>query len=67
MLPDDRRSKIENITQGTIITWKSVNCTAIRNFLCSRYPTSTTVKKDFEGQSVVKKDQARDLEKYNST
>lgn len=57
MLPDDTRSKIENITQGIIIPGLLDNCTQIRNLLCGSYPTSTTVKTNFESQSIIKEEQ----------
>jgi len=64
MLPDDTRSKIENITTGVIFEGQPDHCTAARNLLCSRYPTSTTVKKDFESQAIIKKKQAQELEQF---
>jgi len=64
MLPDDTRGKIENITQGIVIEGTSDHCTSVRNFICGRYPTSTSVKTDFEGKAVVKKEQATLIEKY---
>jgi len=57
MLPDDTRRKIENITAGIIIEGAQDTCTAIRNLLCSSFPTSTTVKKDFESKAIIKKEQ----------
>jgi hypothetical protein len=57
MLPDDTRSKIENIVAGVVIEGATDNCTSIRNFLCRRFATSRDVKEDFEGKSVVKKEQ----------
>ena len=64
MLPDDTRIQIENIAKGIIITGLLDNCTQVRNLLCGRYPTSATVKTNFEGQSVVKKGQAGLIEEY---
>jgi len=64
MLPDDTRSKIENITAGIILEGESNHCTATRNFLCGRYPTSKTVKKEFESQAIIKKEQTKDLEDF---
>jgi hypothetical protein len=64
MLPDDTRNKIKNITGGIVIEGSQDNCTAIRNLLCQSFPTSTTVKKDFESQSIVKEKQERFLENY---
>jgi hypothetical protein len=64
MLPDDTRSKIKDITAGIIIEGCEDNCTTTRNFLCASFPTSTTVKKNFEGNAVVKEGQAVLLEAY---
>ena len=66
MLPDDTRSKIENITTGIIIEGSHDNCTTIRNLLCASFPTSTTVKKDFEGKAISKKEQAELLKTYST-
>lgn len=66
MLPDDTRSKIKNITTGTFIEGQQDNCKAIRNLLCASYPTSTTVKADFESKAIIKKEQVELLEKYIS-
>ncbi len=66
MLPDDTRSKIKNITAGVIIEGSQDNCTTVRNLLCAGFPTSTTVKKDFEGKAVIKEKQATLLEEYSS-
>ncbi len=65
MLPDDTRGKIENITQGIVIEGTLDHCTSIRNFLCGRHPTSKSVKTDFEGKAVVKKEQAILIEQYS--
>ena len=64
MLPDDIRGKIENITAGVILEGQQDHCTAARNLLCRSYPTSRTVKKEFESQAIIKKKQAEDLEKF---
>ena len=66
MLQDDTRSKIKNITAGVIIEGSQDNCAAVRNLLCAGFPTSTTVKKDFEGKALVKEKQTGLLEKYSS-
>ncbi len=54
MLPDDTRKRIENITTGVIIEVIPDTCTTIRNLLSASFATSTTVKTDFEGKSVIK-------------
>lgn len=60
MLTDDTRSKIENITVGVILKGQQDSCTTARNHLCRSCPTSTTVRKDFESQAIVKKEQAQE-------
>jgi hypothetical protein len=64
MLADDTRSKIENISAGVILKGQQDSCTTARNFLCGSYPTSTTVRKDFESQSIIKKEQQQKLEEF---
>lgn len=64
MLPDDTRRKIKDITTGAIIEGREDNCTAARNFLCASFPTSTTVKKNFESNAIIKEEQALSLEEY---
>jgi hypothetical protein len=64
MLPNDTRSKIKNITSGIIIEGSQDSCATIRNLLCASFPTSTTVKEDFEGKSVFKEKQAVLLETF---
>lgn len=55
MFSDDSRKKIENITAGIIIEGVSDTCTTIRNLLSASFTTGTTVKTDYEGKSVIKK------------
>lgn len=59
MIDNEIKRKLENIVNGVDIQGDGSACTTIRNFLCTRYQTSTTVKKNFEGQSIIKKDQER--------
>jgi hypothetical protein len=66
MLPDDTRRKIKNIVAGAVIEREQDPCTAIRNLLCSRFATSTTVKTDFESKSVIKEEQRKLLIEYCS-
>lgn len=61
MFSDEVRSKLQHIIQGTLIPEQTDTCTAIRNQLCTSFSTSTTVKKDFEGKSIIKKEQVRFL------
>ncbi len=65
MLSNDTRSKIKNITAGNVIEGGTDTCTAIRNYLCTGFPTSTTVKTGFEGKLLVKKEQAALLEAFS--
>lgn len=66
MLLDDTRSKIKNITAGIVLEGSDDTCTTLRNLLCSSFATSTTVKKDFESNAIVKEKQAVVLENYSS-
>lgn len=61
----DTRERLENIVNGAILKGSEDNCTVARNLLCASFRTSTTVKKDFEGQSRIKAEQAKFL-KYQS-
>lgn len=56
MLKDDTRIKLKNIIEGVVIEGATDHCTAIRNFLCTGFSTSTTVKRDFESKSIIKKE-----------
>ncbi len=64
MLPHDTRQKIKSITSGDVIEGQSDYCSTIRNSLCRSFGTSTTVKKEFESKSIIKKEQAKYLEDY---
>ena len=57
MLNDEIRKNLENIVRGVVVEGQKDTCTTIRNFLCSSFSTSTTVKKDFESKSIIKKEQ----------
>lgn len=61
MYNDDTRKKLQDIISGKHITWQADTCTAARNFLCSGFSPNTTVKKDFDRQSAVKEEQAKEL------
>jgi len=64
-IDDDTRKKLENIVKGIVLEREEDNCTAARNLLCASFRTSTTVKKDFEGQSRIKKEQAEFLRHHS--
>jgi hypothetical protein len=66
MFSDDTRKRLENIVRGIVLEGKGDTCTAARNLLCTSFRTSTTVKKDFEGQSRIKKEQAEFLRHHSS-
>jgi hypothetical protein len=61
MFSDEIRIKLENIVKGIVIEEQGDSCTTIRNFLCTSFRTSTTVKKDFEGKSIIKEKQVEFL------
>jgi hypothetical protein len=58
MLDDDTRKRLENIVKGIVLEAGEDTCATTRNLLCASFRTSTTVKKDFENQLLVKKEQA---------
>lgn len=62
MFSNEVRRKLEDIINGTVIKEQPDTCTTIRNKLCSSFSTSTTVKQDFEGKSIIKKEQERFLQ-----
>lgn len=64
MFSDDTRQKLKNIVSGIIIEEQADTCAAVRNFLCTSFSTSTTVKKDFESKSIVKEEQVGFLKRY---
>lgn len=66
MFSDDTRKRLENIVRGIILEREEDTCTTARNLLCGSFTTSTTVKKDFAGQSIVKKEQAKFLRHHSS-
>jgi len=59
-----QKRKISHIVHGTILEGQQDSLTTIRNLLCSSYPTSRTVKKNFESQLLIKKEQAEFLIQY---
>lgn len=61
---NDPGRKLTYIIRGTSIEGATDTCTTTRNLLCGSFSTSTTVKRDFESQSVIKKEQAEFLKKY---
>lgn len=61
MIDNEIKQKLEDIVKGVEIPGDGVACTAIRNFLCRRYQTSATDKRDFDNQSKIKEDQKTKL------
>lgn len=64
MFDDGIRQKLQHIVQGTVIETASDHCTITRNFLCSGFSTSKTVKTEFESQLIIKKEQAQRLSEF---
>jgi len=64
MYSNDTRQRLENIIKGIIIKEQSDTCTTTRNFLCSGFSTNTEVKKDFEKQAQIKKEQGELLRQF---
>jgi len=64
MLSDEIRQQLQHIIRGAIIESQGDSCRTVRNYLCTSFSTSRTVKKDFEGQSVIKEKQAVELRKW---
>jgi len=67
MLPDDTRQKVAHIVHGNVLEGQTGTIPTIRNLLCSSYPTSRTVKKDFESKLLVKEEQTEFLILYSKT
>ena len=63
---DDTRKILKDIVTGALIEGAKDHCTIARNLLCASFRTSTTVKKDFEGQSRIKAEQAEFLKHHSS-
>ena len=66
LIDDDTRKRLENIVNGALLEGAEDNCATARNLLCASFRTSTTVKKDFEGQSRIKAEQAQFLKHHSS-
>lgn len=64
MLSNDTRRKLEYIVRGDSLEEETDHCTAARNYLCAGFSTSRTVKKDFERNAIIKKEQAEHLKSY---
>ncbi|WP_440134001.1 hypothetical protein [Chitinophaga sancti] len=64
MFSNDTRTKLEHIVRGAILEGENDHCTAVRNYLCAGFSTSKTVKRDFERNAIIKKEQAEHLKQY---
>lgn len=64
MLSNDTSRKLEHIVGGLSLEEEADHCTATRNYLCASFSTSRTVKKDFERNAIIKKEQAEYLKDY---
>lgn len=67
MYNDETKRKLENIIRGSLIIGTEDNCTAVRNFLSSGFSTSTTVKRNFESNLLIKKKQESELRSFATT
>ncbi|MBV4358285.1 hypothetical protein KTO63_14060 [Parasegetibacter sp. MAH-26] len=67
MIDNDTRKRLKDIVSGNVLEGTKENCTSIRNLLCSSFRTSTTVKKEFESQSIVKEEQVKLLRSFCDT
>jgi len=61
MLSDETRRQLQHIIRGTIIESQGDRCRALRNYLCAGFGAGRTVKKNFEGQFLIKEKQAVEL------
>jgi hypothetical protein len=66
MFSNDTRKRLENIVGGIVLKGEEDTCTAVRNLVCASFRTSTTVKQDFAGQSIVKEEQAEFLRHHSA-
>lgn len=64
MYSDDTRKRLEDIIAGKIIKGQKDCLTTTRNYLCASFGTNTTVKKDFDHQSAIKKEQGKSLKQF---
>jgi Serine/Threonine/Tyrosine Kinase found in polyvalent proteins len=64
MYDNETRGKLQNIISGIGIEGQTDNCTAARNYLCTSFSTSTTVKTDFENRSKIKEEQSKLLKEF---
>lgn len=64
MIDNDTRKRLKDIVSGNVLEGAKDNCTSIRNHLCSSFRTSTTVKKEFESQSIIKEEQVKVLRSF---
>jgi Serine/Threonine/Tyrosine Kinase found in polyvalent proteins len=64
MYDNETRRKLQNIVSGISIEGQADNCTAARNYLCTSFSTSTTVKTDFESRAKIKEEQSKLLKEF---
>ena len=65
MYDNETRRKLQNIVSGICIEGEKDNCTAARNYLCTSFSTSTTVKTDFENRAKIKEEQSKLLKEFS--
>lgn len=64
MFSNGIRERLQHIIRGTVIPAAEDHCTATRNFLCASFSTSQDIKRNFESQLLVKKEQEERLIRY---
>jgi hypothetical protein len=67
MIDNDTRKRLKDIVSGNVLEGAKDNCTSIRNLLCASFRTSAAVKKEFESQSIIKKEQVKLLRSFCDT
>ena len=60
-MPNEIKHILKNIIDGIVITGQADTLATTRNFLCASFTTSTTVKRNYEEQSSIKKEQTQKL------
>ena len=63
---DDTQNILKHIFEGSLLEGQADNLATARNYLCTRYRTNTSVTKNFEEQSSLKKKQVENLVAFAS-
>ena len=67
MTSNELQKNIKHIIQGSIINGQNNYLTSAPNFLSSSFKTNTTITKNFQEQSSIKKEQAQQLIEFITT